>query len=75
MTQQEEQDAAVKAALGEVQSIVSMLTQRCATHAANGAVAGLKIKDLTTQVDDARKELKAINDARTPDSAGAAGPR
>jgi len=66
MTQQQEQDAAVQAALGEVQNIVTILTQRCASHAAQQAIAGLKIKDLNTQVEDARKELKAINDARTP---------
>jgi septal ring factor EnvC (AmiA/AmiB activator) len=65
MTQQEEQDAAVKAAIGEVQTIVNMLTQRCASHAANIAVLGLKVKDLNTQVEDARKEIKDKHEART----------
>ena len=66
MTQNEEQDAAVKAALQEVQAITTMLTQRCASHAASNAVLGLKNKDLLVQVEDARKEIKAIHDARTP---------
>lgn len=68
MTKDQEQDAAVKAALQEVQTIVTILTQRCAGHAANIAVLGLKNKDLLAQVDDARNELKAIHDARTPDT-------
>jgi hypothetical protein len=72
MTQQEEQDAAVKAALHEVQIITTILTQRCATHAANIAVLGLKLKDLNTQVEDARKELKDKHEARTAAARAAA---
>lgn len=71
MTQQQEQEAAVQAAIAEMQAITTLLTQRCASHAAQQAIAGLKIKDLNTQVEDARKELKAINDARTPVSPAA----
>ena len=63
MTQQQEQDAAVQAAIQEMQTITTMLTQRCASHAAQQAVAGLKIKDLTTQVEDARKEIKEKHEA------------
>jgi len=67
MTKDQEQEAAVQAAIGEMQIITTMLTQRCASHAAQLAISGLKNKDLLVQIDDARKELKAINDARTPD--------
>ena len=57
----EHQEAAIKAALAEAQIVITLLTQRCAAHAGNIAVLGLKLQE-------ALKEKHAAADA-PPDPA------